>query len=202
MVQRPDLHNDDLAVRDRVLHGDRAAAEVLFERHVEALYEFVYYRAGSDVSSAEDIVQDTMLVAIDKLADFDGRSSLHTWLCGIAKNKLRQLRRKRRPLPIADLLVESDGEIEAILSRVEREPLPEAVLEARETEELVGATLSSLPPEYRDALVAKYVDGRTVPAMASESGRAVKAVESTLFRARRAFGRIFTLLARSRGGLP
>jgi len=200
MVQRPDLHTDDLEIRDRILHGDRAAAELLFERHVETLYEFVYFRAGSDVASAEDVVQDTLLVAIDRLADFDGRSSLHTWLCGIAKNKLRQLRRKRRPVPLDDLLVESDGEIEAILSRVEREPLPEAVLEAKETEELVGATLSSLPPGYRAALVAKYVDGRSVPDMASESGKAVKAVESTLFRARRAFGRIFTLLAKGQGG--
>ena len=46
----------------------------------------------------EDVVQDTFLVALERLACFDGRSSLHTWLCGIAKNKIRTARRRARPV--------------------------------------------------------------------------------------------------------
>ena len=189
-------HPDDLALRDAVLAGSREAASTLFQRHVEALYEFAYYRVGKDHATAEDVVQDTLLVAVEKLADFDGRSSLYTWLCGIAKNKIRGGRRKRRPLRVEDLLHEHDSEIEQILANVENEPLPDEVLEAEETRQMVGATLSSLPPDYRDALIGKYVDGLTVPAMAERLGRHPKALESTLHRARTAFSRVFQLLAK------
>lgn len=200
-MQPERLHLDDLAIRDRILQGDRSIAEELFKRSADALYEFVYYRIGRDRAAAEDIVQDTLLVAYDKLADFDGRSSLYTWLCGIAKNKVRSGRRKLRPVRMDDLLEDADPEIDAILSAVESEPLPDAVIEARETRELVGATLSSLPPEYREALLDKYVEGRAVPEMAQAGGYGVKAMESRLHRARKAFSRVFQLLAKRRGGL-
>ncbi|MFT5051583.1 MAG: RNA polymerase sigma-70 factor (ECF subfamily) [Chlamydiales bacterium] len=198
---RSDLHTDDLALRDRILRGDRAQAEDLFRQQIDTLYEFVYYRVGKQTALAEDVVQDTIMVAFERLMDFDGRSSLHTWMCGIAKNKIRTQARKRRPVPIEDLLAESEGEIDAILTRIEQEPLPDEVIEARETRDLVGATLSSLPPHYREALTAKYIEGETVGQLSRRSGRNPKAVESTLHRARQAFSRIFQMLA-ARGSGP
>jgi RNA polymerase sigma-70 factor (ECF subfamily) len=191
----------ELQLRDRVLAGDRDAADRFFGRHLDALYEFVHYRVGRDRALAEDLVQDTMLEAVRRLEGFDGRSTLYTWLCGIAKNKLRTWRRKRRPVPIEDLLEEADDEIEAILRDVDREPLPEWVADRRETRELVGATLSSLPPDYRAALVGKYVDGRSVSDIGAATGRSEKAAESVLGRARLAFARIFRVLAGERGEL-
>jgi len=193
-------HREDLVLRDRILRGDREAAEALFQRHVEPLYEFVHYRLGGDRGAVEDVVQDTMLVVVEGLAGFDGRSSLHTWMCGIAKNKIRARRRARRPVPLEDVLAESQTEIDAILARIESEPLPEWVLEEKETRELVGATLSSLPPDYRRALSAKYIEGHSVARMAADEGRSVKAMESLLTRARTAFARVFELVAKRRGG--
>ena len=198
-MQIPDRHAADLALRDRILEGDRSSAEELFGGHLDALYEFVYYRVGRDHAAAEDVVQETLTVAFEKLREFDGRASLYTWMCGIAKNKVRSRRRKRTPLRMDDLLADADPEIEAVLARVESEPLPDALLEAAETRELVGATLSSLPPDYRAVLLDKYVAGRSAPEMALAHGRGVKAVESTLHRARTAFARVFTLLAARRG---
>jgi RNA polymerase sigma-70 factor (ECF subfamily) len=171
------------------------------ERHLDALFEFVHYRVGRDRTRTEDIVQDTLLIALEKLAAFDGRSSLHTWLCGIAKNRLRSERRKLRAVPLEDLLEDADPEIDAILAEVDRTPLPEELLDRRETRELVGATLSSLPPEYREALVDKYLSGLSVEEIARKRGKQLKAQESTLHRARQAFAKIFQLLAKKRGGL-
>lgn len=198
----PTPYDDDLELRARILRGDRSAAEALFERHVDALYEFVHYRVGADRGVAEAVVQDSFLTAYENLAGYEGRSSLHTWLCGIAKNKLREYRRKKRPIPLDDLLDRVDPEIDLILMGVETEEIPEAILERRETRELVGATLSSLPPDYRRALLQKYVEELTVAEMADRGGKGQKAVESTLFRARAAFTRVFELLARRRGGTP
>ncbi len=200
-MQASERLQDDLSLRDRILSGDRASAEGFFRGHLGALYEFVHYRVGGNRALAEDVVQDTFLTALERLRAFDGRASLHTWLCGIARNKIRAQRRARRPARMEDVLAEADPEIEAILMGIDREPLPEAVLERAETSELVGATLSSLPPEYRDALVQKYVDELPVAEIARRAGKNEKAAESTLHRARLAFGRIFSLLAKKRGGL-
>lgn len=193
--------HDDLAIRNRILDGDRAEAEAFVRRHLDALYEFVHYRVGGNRALAEDVVQDTLLVALERLTAFDGRSSLHTWLCGIAKNKIRAHRKKRRPVLVEDLLEEADPEIDAILAAIDREPLPEWVLERAETQELVGATLSSLPPDYREVLVDKYLEGLSVGEIAARRGKGAKAAESRLHRARLAFARVFQLLASKRGGL-
>jgi RNA polymerase sigma-70 factor (ECF subfamily) len=198
-VQLPP-RSPDLVTRDAILAGDRGAAEGFFRHHLGALYEFVHYRVGGNRAMAEDLVQDTFLTALERLAAFDGRASLHTWLCGIAKNKIRAQRRRARPVLMEDVLSEADPEIEAILMAVDREPLPDGVLEREETKELVGATLSSLPPDYRDALVQKYVDELSTAEIAARAGKNEKAAESTLHRARTAFGRVFTLLAKKRGG--
>jgi len=201
MVEPNTEYLEELRLRDRILGGDSEAADHFFQRHLDTLYEFVHYRVGGDRGLAEDLVQDTMLEGVRHLARFDGRSTLHTWLCGIAKNKIREWRKKRRPVPVADLLDETDGEIEAILAEVDREPLPEWVLERSETRELVGATLSSLPPDYRSVLVAKYIDGQSVSEIGRGLGRGEKAAESVLSRARLAFSRVFQLLSKERGEL-
>ena len=198
---RPTSWDEDLATKGRILAGDEGAAEAFVRAHLDGLWAFVHYRVGGDRGAAEEVVQDTLLVALQRLAGFDGRSSLETWLCGIAKNRIRELRKRRRPLLIEDVLAESDAEIDALLAAIEEEPLPEWILERQETQELVGATLSSLPPDYREALVGKYVDGLSVRELAARAGRGAKATESALHRARLAFVRVFQLLARRRGGL-
>jgi RNA polymerase sigma-70 factor (ECF subfamily) len=196
------VHAADLALRDRIVGGDRVAAGALFDAHVEALYEFVHYRVGGHRATAEDVVQDTFVIAIEKLAGFQGSSSLHTWLCGIAKNLIRSARRKRTPVSLPDLLEGADDEVFEILAEVERTELPEWALERKETAALVGATLSSLPPDYRQALLQKYVDGLSVAEMGSRNGRGSKATESMLTRARVAFARVFQLLNGGAGGAP
>lgn len=203
-MEAPTAPTDDLVLRDRIARGEKRAAEELLERHLDALYEFVHHRAGGDHQRAEDVVQETVLAALSSMASFDGRSSLYTWLCGIARNKLRAEHRERgerRSSSLEDVLERADPEIDRILAEIAREPIPEDLLERRETRDLVGATLSSLPPEYRRSLLEKYVDGRSVTEIAQRAGKSAKATESTLTRARVAFARVFELLAKRRGGL-
>jgi RNA polymerase sigma-70 factor (ECF subfamily) len=199
MVEATHEHAADLLLRDSILSGDRVAADGLFRREMESVYEFVHYRVGRQQALAEDVTQDTFVTAFQRLDSYDGRSTLHTWLCGIARNKIREQRRKRQPKSIEAVLADSDADIDSILANLESEPLPDWVVEHAETAELVGATLSSLPPDYREALVGKYVDGLSVAQIGGRSGRSEKAAESMLHRARLSFSRIFQLLAGKRG---
>jgi RNA polymerase sigma-70 factor (ECF subfamily) len=189
----------ELQLRDRIVQGDREAAEQLFRQAFDSLYEFAYYRVGCDRDLAETVVQDTLTTAFATLAHFEGRSTIHTWLCGIAKNKIREHRRRRRVRSIESILEESSIEIDAILAKVENEPIPDEVLQLKETRDLVGATLSSLPPNYREVLIAKYVEELPVNEIAERARKSPKATESLLTRARVAFARVFGLLAKRRG---
>lgn len=199
MSSRPEIFHEDLELRRRLLAREPGAVAEVTGSRLDALYEFVHYRTGSDRHMTEEIVQETLLIACDPKSEYDGRSRLSTWLCGIARHKVMEARRKRRPQPLQDLLIDTDPEIDAILSGIDRIEVPEEILARQETADLVGATLSSLPPEYREALVAKYIDDRTAADMAREAGSGVKGMESRLYRARLAFGRVFTLLAGKRG---
>ncbi len=101
---------------------------------------------------------------------------------------------------MTDLLESADPQIFEVLAELESGPLPGWVLERKETAALVGATLSSLPPDYRTALLEKYVDELSVQQMAERRGKSAKATESTLTRARVAFSKVFQLLNGRAGG--
>ncbi len=70
-------------------------------------------------------------------------------------------------------------------------------MQREETRALVNATMAQLPPHYRQALEAKYVDGQSVRAIAADAGNTEKAVESLLGRARQAFREAFLVLTRN-----
>lgn len=189
----PVSREDDQLVRD-LRAGAPGATDRLCALHADAIFEFVLYRVGRRRDVAEDLAQETLLIALRRVQEFDGRSSLRTWLLGIAKNKVRESLRARRARSLGDILVETDDEVLGMLARIESEPLPTEALEREETRAFVGATLASLPESYRHALTERYVEGRTVPETARAQGREVKAAESTLHRARRAFRDAFTTL--------
>lgn len=187
------------ALARRLASGAPGATDELVALHADAVFEFVLLRVGRRRDLAEDLAQDTLLTALRTIDRFHGRSSLRTWLCGIARNKVRESRRAREARSFGDILVAADDDILAALGRIESEVLPDAVLEREETRAFVGATLASLPDSYRHALTERYIEGRSVPETARASGRNVKAAESTLHRARRAFRDAFDALVRHAG---
>ena len=70
--------------------GDDAALTGLYERHVDGLYAFVFYRVGRDRQLAEDVVQATFLHALEHADEFDARrGSFRAWLHTSSRNVLR-----------------------------------------------------------------------------------------------------------------
>jgi len=91
-----DLNESQLI--QRVLGGDPAAERALYGAHVDRIYRLAYRMTG-DETMAEDFTQDTFIRAFDRLADFQGRSALSTWLHSVAVsvilNGLRKIKRIR-----------------------------------------------------------------------------------------------------------
>jgi RNA polymerase sigma-70 factor (ECF subfamily) len=177
---------------------DPLALRELYEREVDGLYAFVFFRVGRDPSLAEDVVQETFLTALDRLSQFDpGRGPLRSWLCQLSRNVARSFLRERKRTEILEMWDRIDGALLAMFERLDDEPLAQEALEREETRDLVHLTLGHLPGSYRSILERKYVDGATLEEIAQELAATEEAAKSHLARARRAFRETFQTLSRS-----
>ncbi len=75
--------------------GDRQAQRAIYDRTAEAIYRLAL-RMTRNADDAFDVAQDTYVRAFTRIQQFDGRSSLATWLHRIAVNEALQLLRRRR----------------------------------------------------------------------------------------------------------
>lgn len=162
--------------------GDPATVEAFYRALFEPVYAFVFWRVGGVRQDAEDVTQETFLTALRTISGFRGQASLQTWVCGIARNLARERLRARA----RDATRDDDPAVTRALALVASEPLAEGVLLREETHRRVGQALSALPLRYQQALVDKYVHGRSFAEMARAQNRSAKAVESTVQRAKAA----------------
>jgi RNA polymerase sigma-70 factor (ECF subfamily) len=193
----------DLAWRERALSGDAESVVALARSALEPLYRFCLHRVGRKQHLCEEIVQETMLRAIRELNHYEpsrAGNNIFPWLTGLARNEIRRvLNRERTTVSLETLWDKMDRDLLALYERLDAEPFSDELLRREETRDMVGATMSQLPPHYREALEAKYVFGKSVRDIAAALKVSEKAVESQLTRARKAFRATFLALTRNLG---
>ncbi|MEJ3653105.1 RNA polymerase subunit sigma-70 [Actinomycetes bacterium KLBMP 9759] len=183
---------------DRARAGDEQAFVALTEPFRSELQAHCYRFMGS-THDAEDLLQETMLAAWRSLAEFEGRSSLRTWLHRIATNRClnalratasRPLPTPRRPLPPPTRTGEpnwAEPYPDVLLGLADPAPGPEARYEARESISLAFvAALQHLPPRQRAVLMLRDVLGLSAAETATTLETTEHAVHSALRRARAA----------------
>ena len=187
--------------RARALHGDAPAVQMMADALLEPLYRFCLYRVGRNRHLCEEVVQETLVRALRDLDHYDpprANNNIFPWVTGLARNEIhRVLNRERAGVSLETLWAKMDGELLSLYARLDSEPFADEVLLREETRELVNATMSQLPPHYREALEAKYVTGKSVRDLAQLWRTTEKAVESQLTRARKAFRATFLALTRN-----
>jgi RNA polymerase sigma-70 factor (ECF subfamily) len=193
--------NFDAHWRRTALGGDAQAIAQLARQALEPLYRFCLYRVGRRRELCEEVVQETLIKALRNLEKYDPSrcaDDIFPWLCGIARNEVsRLLTRERNESSLVELWARMDVELRCVYAQLEAEPFSQEVLAREETCEMVSATMSQLPPQYRRALEAKYILGKSVRDIAAMLSMTEKAVESQLGRARAAFRETFLTLTRN-----
>jgi RNA polymerase sigma-70 factor (ECF subfamily) len=161
-------------LRSAVLAGDEQAWRTWYEESYEGLRAYVGWRCAGLADLADEVVQETWLVAVRRIRHFDpDRGPFTGWLRGIAANVLRnQLRRRRRMRPMQSL----NGDVAARPT----EPGPDQA-------ERIARALAALPEHYEAVLQAKYLEQQSVAQIAEARRETPKAIESLLTRARQAF---------------
>lgn len=169
------IENDRRWLR-AVLAGDDVAWRTKYDAAFPAVHAYVLWRCGGMHDLADDVMQETWMTAVRKIAQFvPDRGPFATWVCGIAGNVVRNAIRSRRRRSIR---------IVALVG-TEAEDKPE--LDPSERAERTAAALAELPEHYEQALRDKYLLGKSVAEIAAARGESFKAVESQLTRAREAF---------------
>jgi len=191
----------DSSWRARALDGDEQAVGRLAEYAIRPLYRFCLCRVRGNRHVCEEVVQETLLRAVRDLDRYDPLRSggrIFAWLTGLARNAIRRaLAREPSAAALQEFWSRMDGELLGLYAMLDSEPFDDDLIDRRETAEMVNATMAQLPPHYGTALETKYVHGRTVRDVAAALGTSVKAAESVLSRARRAFRETFLALARN-----
>jgi RNA polymerase sigma-70 factor (ECF subfamily) len=185
----PDGGTEERALVERMLAGDEQAMEEFADGYFPGLYRFARARLGGDSELAREIVQTTVCKALDKLSTFRGSAPLFSWLCACCRNEIGMhfRRRKRWGNVVAIDEAISEPELAPNPGRPRRPADPEQAAAQKQEARQVHETLDHLPPRYARALEWKYVEQRSVEEIAGRLACSVKAAESLLSRARRAF---------------
>src|SRR5215475_11997771 len=159
------------------------------------------YRMLGSVHDAEDQVQETLIRAWRSYGDFEGRSSLRTWLYRIATNScLRALEnRARRPLPsgLGGPGTDPDRPVGRAKDEIAwLQPFPDSMLGTGQADPAsvvtsraglrlaLIAALQYLPPRQRAVLILRDVLDWRATEVADVLGTSTAAVNSALQRAR------------------
>jgi RNA polymerase sigma-70 factor (ECF subfamily) len=182
------LADGEAALVARLQAGDGAAFESLIRRHGGRLLATAR-RLVRNEEDARDVVQDAFLAAHRAIGAFQGTARLSTWLHRIVVNEaLMRLRRKRRrpEEPIDELLPRfaEDGHFAEPLTPWERDGA--ALLERRETRDLVRRAIDRLPATYRTVLLLRDIEDLDTEETAERLGIRPNAVKIRLHRARQA----------------
>jgi RNA polymerase sigma-70 factor (ECF subfamily) len=174
----------ETALRDAVLAGDGAAWRTLYDGANAALWAYVSWRCAGLGDLAEDVTQETWLVAVRRIRDFEPRQARFlAWLRGIAAHVLANLlrtRRRRPEQPLAERDIAAGPDLEE---------------ERRDQAERIARALAELPERSEAVLRAKYLDLLSVAQIAAQWDETPKAIESLLSRARQAFRSEYEKLA-------
>ena len=173
MLMPPDLQTDEMELVRRFKAGQTEAFDQIVQRHFEPIGRLVA-RLLAWRGDVHDVVQETFLVAFEKLPQFEGRSQLRTWLSTIALRTARRSLRMRR--------------IQFWKSDVEVAFSPQCEIEHRERAEKVRAAVRSLGESLREVVVLHYLEGESIQATAEMLGLRVNTVEVRLHRARKLLG--------------
>ena len=189
MVSTVSSHQDDVVIGSAPLSAVESVPKVEtapldFDRIYDEHFAFVWRaarRLGVSEGALDDVVQETFLVVHRRLDDFERRSSIRTWLYGIAVRVVRDHRRTlRRKSPHLGAEATDPDSLQA-------EGGPHEARVRLEAVELLHTLLDTLSDERREVLVLAELEGMAAPEIAEVTGSNVNTVYTRLRAARADF---------------
>lgn len=174
----------ELAVIQKVKKGDVNAFEELVAAYEKNVYNLALRMVGNPEDAA-DMSQEAFIKAYNSLDNFRGDSKFSVWLYRIVSNVcLDFLRRRSRRSTVSLSLEDDDGE-DVQLDIADESQSPEKLLERRLTRDAVRRGLEAIPPDSRQILLLREIQGLSYDEISEALGIEVGTVKSRIFRARK-----------------
>jgi len=185
---------NDQALVERVQKGDKKAFDLLVLKYQSRIAKLIsrFVRNPADVP---DVAQETFIKAYRALGNFRGDSAFYTWIYRIAintaKNHLVAMGRKNP----ANSIEVQDAEDYGASEWLKEYATPERELLATEIRHTVSRAVDDLPPDLREAITLREMEGLSYEEIAQVMDCPIGTVRSRIFRAREAIdGKLEPLL--------
>ena len=154
---------------------DPSAFGILYERYVDRIYSYIYFRTSSE-QDAEDLTAKTFYQALSNIRRYSERGlPFSAWLYRIAHNLIANWHRDHQRRPQVSL-----DEVWGILSRPHHSP--DTLAEHNAEVEALRASIQSLPPERQVLLMLKYGEGKSNLEIGRVLNRSEGAIKSLFHR--------------------
>jgi RNA polymerase sigma factor (sigma-70 family) len=169
--------NDAASLELMSLEQDRQISEVV-KREQSRLRNFIRRRVP-DPLDAEDIVQEVFYELVEANRLLMPIEHVTGWLFRVARNRITDLFRKKKPVSFSDAAVAGDEELSQLEDLL---PSPDAGPDALYARSLLldelAFALDELPEEQREVFVAHELEGRSFKEMAAATGVSVNTLLS------------------------
>ncbi|QYR52216.1 RNA polymerase sigma factor RpoE [Lysobacter soyae] len=174
---------DDALLVKRVQAGDMQAFDALVLKHQSRVVSLIG-RFIRDWSECQDVAQDAFMRAYRALPGFRGDAQFSTWLYRIAVNTAKNhLAFHHRRVPLEGIEFSDAEQFESAYQLRDVET-PERLAIQSEMQRAVLKAIESLPPELREAITLREVEGLSYDDIAKRMNCPVGTVRSRIFRAR------------------
>ena len=174
----------EAAIVRKVLGGDANAFETLVLEYEKNVYNIALRMTGNSEDAA-DMTQEAFIKAYNSLQSFRGDRKFSVWLYRIVSNVCLDFLRSKNRRPTVSLSVEDDDGEDAQLDVADESQSPELLLDRKLTRDSVRRGLDSLPPDYRQILLLREIQGLSYDEIAQALSLEVGTVKSRIFRARK-----------------
>ena len=174
---------DEAELIARIQAGDKSACDECIALHSPALNRLLLRLLGNE-QDAEDVLQETFLNAFRAIDNFEGRSSLSTWLYRIAYNAaMMRLRRPNAPtVSVEETLNETPGYIPRQL--FDWCCLPEETYDSEEVQTELRQAIAAMPESLQLVFRLRELEGMSTEETAVTLDISNSAAKVRLHRAR------------------
>jgi RNA polymerase sigma-70 factor (ECF subfamily) len=177
-----DADPSDEVLIARYVRGDGEAFATLYRRHELRVWRYLERNVGNR-ATAEELMQEVWFAVARDVEGWRPRARFTTWLFTIARNRMVDALRARRPQVSLDVVGHEDAAVvEQLTADAGAGPL--AATEARDQAVALKAALTRLAPEQRDALLLQLEGDLSVEEVAAITGAGFETVKSRLRYAR------------------
>ena len=175
------MYDQDRAVVERILGGDKKAYAELVDRHKDKAMTLAL-KMLKDRQDAEEALQDAFVRVFNALPRFEWKSSFSTWFYRIVYNVCAsELGKSTKPHEVS---IQEDDEDAQIVELASTDTPPDIALESSELSGIILEEIEKLPDTYGPTFTLFYVQDLSYDEIVEVTGQPLGTVKARLFRAR------------------